>query len=92
MENQFELMNALINAITDAVTTYAGEVEMWDGTPVLLVNEEEREATIDLPGSRPGWEEFSLEELVCESEDGTLEPDHDAIYVLANQFVDLRQR
>ena len=25
MENQFELMNALINAITDAVTTYAGE-------------------------------------------------------------------
>ena len=75
MENQFELMNALINAITDAVTTYAGEVEI-----------------IDLPGSRPGWEEFSLEELVCESEDGTLEPDHDAIYELANQFVDLRQR
>ena len=31
MENQFELMNALINAITDAVTTYAGEVDMWDG-------------------------------------------------------------
>ena len=32
MENQFELMNALINAITDAVTTYAGEVEMRPST------------------------------------------------------------
>ncbi len=74
-----------------AVPAQAGEADMWEETPVLLVNEAEREAAIDLPGSRPGWEEISLEELVCENEDGTLEPDHDAIYELAGQFVDLRQ-
>ena len=92
MENQFELMNSLIDAITDAVTQYVGEVNMWDETPGLLVNEQEREAAIDMPGSRPGWEEFSLEELVYEDEDGKMEPDSDAIWELANQFVDLRQR
>jgi hypothetical protein len=92
MENQFELLNALADAITDAVTQYVGEAEMWDGMPVLLVNEQEREAAIDLPGSRPGWEEFSLEELVYDDEDGNMEPDSDAIWELANQFVDLRQR
>ncbi len=43
-------------------------------------------------GSRPGWEEFSLEELVYDDEDGNMEPDSDAIWELANQFVDLRQR
>ena len=92
MENQFELLNALVDAITDAVTQYVGESDMWEEMPVLLVNEQEREAAIDLPGSRLGWEEFSLEELVYDDEDGNMEPDSDAIWELANQFVDLRQR
>jgi hypothetical protein len=29
MENQFELLNALVDAIHDAVTQYVGEADMW---------------------------------------------------------------